>query len=189
MSPRQRAVYIAAYAVVFGLLAWVLISLLTRRAPSRPVSLPLPPTPLPLRVHVSGAVAAPGVYDLPPGSIAEDAIAAAGGATPSADLSTLNLARLLRDGDQVTVPALAPTRAPQAAQDENVPAPAGQPLNLNTATVAQLEALPGIGPALAQRIVDYREANGPFAHVDDLLAVPGIGPAKLDLIRDLVTVQ
>ncbi len=186
MSARHRVLYIAAYATIFGLIAWVLISILNRRAPAQPVILPVPPTPLPLRVHVSGAVAAPGVYDLPPGSIVEDAIAAAGGATAAADLSSLNLARVLRDGDQVTV---AETRPTAAAGEAGAGEAAGQLLNLNTATVAQLETLPGIGPALAQRIVDYRTANGPFASLDDLLNVSGIGPAKVDAIRDLVIVQ
>ena len=186
MSARHRALYIAAYAVIFGLLAWVLVSFLNRRAPAQPVTLPLPPTPLPLRVHVSGAVAAPGVYDLPPGSIVEDAIAAAGGATANASLAGLNLARVLRDGDQVMVAETQPTAAGGAASAGEA---AGQLLNLNTATVAQLETLPGIGPALAQRIVDYRTANGPFGSLDDLLDVSGIGPAKLDAIRDLVIVQ
>jgi len=184
MSSRHRALYIAAYAVIFGLIAWVLISFLNRRAPAQPVALPLPPTPLPLRVHVSGAVAAPGVYDVPPGSIVEDAIAAAGGATASANLAGLNLARVLRDGDQIVVGETPPTAVAGEAGEA-----AGQLLNLNTATVAQLETLPGIGPSLAQRIVDYRNANGPFATLDDLLDVSGIGPSKVDAIRDLVIVQ
>jgi len=172
--------------VVVGLLAWVIIALLNRRTPSQPVILPLPPTPLPLRVHVTGAVVAPGVYDLPPGSIVEDAIAAAGGFGAAANASALNLARVLHDGDQVSVPALPATAAPGEVDTSSG---ASQLLNLNTATLAELEALPGIGPALAQRILDYRAANGPFATLDDLLDVSGIGPAKLDAIRDLVTVQ
>lgn len=190
MSPRHRALYIAAYAIVFGLLAWVLVSFLNRRSPAQPVILPVPPTPLPLRTHVAGAVAAPGVYDLPPGSIVADAIAAAGGATTEADLSGLNLARPLHDGDQVRVPALAATSEPAPVEaGEGGSAPQGQILNINTATVSQFETLPGIGPALAQRIVEYRDANGPFASVDGLLQVSGIGPAKLDAIRGLVTAQ
>ena len=120
-----------------------------------------------------------------------DADAAAGGAstggtTAAADVSSLNLARVLRDGDQVTV---AETRPTAAAGEGGTGEAAGQLLNLNTATVAQLETLPGIGPALAQRIVDYRTANGPFATLDDLLNVSGIGPSKVDAIRDLVIVQ
>jgi competence protein ComEA len=187
MLPRYRALYIAAYAVVFGLLAWVLVSILTRRSPAQPVILAPPPTPLPLRVHVTGAVKLPGVYDLPPGSIAEDAILAAGGPTAAADLADLNLARVLRDGDQVNVPDLPPTPMPGVIS-ATVGA-AGGLLNLNTASAAELEGLPGIGPALAERIVAYRDANGPFSAVDDLLAVSGIGPAKLEAIRDLVVVQ
>jgi len=106
-------------------------------------------------------------------------------------LQGLNLARLLRDGEQVVVPALAGPGATNAPVGGAAPTPSansGQPVNLNTATAAELEALPEIGPALAQRIIDYRAAHGAFATLDDLLEVSGIGPATLDAIRDLVTV-
>ena len=189
MSPRQRAFYTAAFIVIAGFVTWAIVSLITRRGPSQPVTLPLPPTPLPLRVHVTGAVETPGVYDLPPGSIAADAIEAAGGTSASADVGNLNLARVLRDGDQVNVPEVPPTRDPRVTSEPAAPAATGERLNVNTATLEQLQALPGIGPALAQRILDYRTANGPFATVDALLNVSGIGPAKLDAIRELVVAQ
>lgn len=189
MSRGQRLRYLAGYMVLAALLAAVMLLVVARRPAGQPVTLPGPATPVPLRVHVVGAVVAPGVYALPPGSIAQDAIAAAGGATTAANLQGLNLARLLRDGEQVLVPALAgpdSTNGPVAGAAPT--ASAGQPLNLNSATAAELEALPEIGPALAQRIVDYRAAHGPFATLDDLLEVSGIGPATLDAIRALVTV-
>ncbi len=191
MTRGQRLRNLAGYMVVTALLATIIFMVVARRPAGLPVTLPGPATPLPLRVHVVGAVAAPGVYALPPGSIAQDAIAAAGGATAEANLQGLNLARLLHDGEQVVVPAQGGPQATNAPVGGAAPTPstsAGQPVNLNTATAAELEALPEIGPALAQRIIDYRAAHGAFATLDDLLEVSGIGPATLDAIRDLVTV-
>jgi len=145
------------------------------------------PTPAPVRVYVSGAVVAPGVYTLPPGSIAQDAMQAAGGATQDADLALVNLAARVADGQQVHIPRVG-EKVPQKGQAAAVPTPAG-PLNLNTATAAELEQLPGIGPALAARIVQYRQEHGPFRTVDALLVVSGIGPSTLERIRGLVTVE
>lgn len=141
-------------------------------------------------VHVAGAVAAPGVVELPGGSRVADALGPAGGALPDADLAAVNLATLLADGQQVYVPTVGEDRPPAAAPPAAVPTsngnPAG-PLDLNRATAAELDELPGIGPATAQAIVAHRDANGPFASVEDLEAVRGIGPAKLDALRLLVT--
>jgi len=132
-------------------------------------------------VHVVGAVAGPGVVRLPVGSRVLDAVAAAGGATGDADLARLNLARPLVDGEQVVVPR---PGDPDAAP-EGTPAggPAG-PLDLNTATPAQLDELPGVGPVLAQRIV----ARRPFRSVDELDEVSGVGPTLLERLRPLVRV-
>jgi competence protein ComEA len=122
-------------------------------------------------------------------------VRAAGGAAPSADLGRLNLARLLKDGDQVMVAELGATLPaadePAIAGGGEAAAPASTagPLNVNTASAAELETLPGIGPALAERIVEYRGQHGPFASVEALLDVSGIGPAKLDAIRELVSVE
>jgi len=142
------------------------------------------PTPGPLRVYVSGAVQYPDVYTLPPGSIVKDALLAAGGAVAEADLASINLARPVADGEQVHVPRTGeqnPVRLPSVE-----PLPVGK-VNINTADRAALEALPGIGPELAQRILDYRQAHGPFAQISDLLNVTGIGPGILDKIRDEIT--
>ena len=140
--------------------------------------------PEPLIVHVTGAVRKPGVYQLPDGARIIDAIGKAGGVTPKADAVTVNLAALLVDGEQVLVPeAYAPGAG--AAPTGDGPAVSGL-VHLNSADVAALDALPGVGPATAQRIVDWREQNGGFRTVDDLEQVPGIGPAKLDALRDLV---
>jgi len=135
-------------------------------------------------VYVSGAVQYPDVYTLPPGSIVKDALLAAGGAVAEADLASINLARPVADGEQVHVPRTGeqnPVRLPSVE-----PLPVGK-VNINTADRAALEALPGIGPELAQRILDYRQAHGPFAQISDLLNVTGIGPGILDKIRDEIT--
>ena len=147
-----------------------------------------------LVVDVVGAVRRPGVYRLGGGSRVEDAVARAGGATPRADLAGVNLAAPLADGEQVLVPARLPP-AVAAAQGAPVAGSGGAtgagsrpaaPVQLSVATVQQLDALPGIGPVTAQKIVDYRTAHGPFRAVDDLDDVPGIGPARVDQLRGLV---
>lgn len=157
--------------------------------PSGTTAPAVPPTseaPAAVIVHVAGAVTAPGVYELPTGARVESALLAAGGPTAEADPGALNLAALVADGERVYVPVVgeAPPPAPAGG---STPAPAG-PIDLNRATVDQLDELPGIGPATATAIVDHRTANGPFASVEDLEAVRGIGPAKLDALRDLVAV-
>jgi competence protein ComEA len=139
-------------------------------------------------VHVAGAVAAPGVYELPAGARVVDGVAAAGGALVEADVGALNLAAVVADGQRVYVPRIGEPRPPELGP---APAPgssvAAGPVDLNAASAAELDGLPGVGPATAQAIVDHREANGPFASVDDLEAVRGIGPAKLEAIRAHVT--
>jgi competence protein ComEA len=137
-------------------------------------------------VHIAGAVNRPGLYRVPPGSRVDDAIRVAGGATEDADLNSLNLATKVKDGDKVLVPRRGQTGA--AGEGAGGGAGQSQQLNLNTATAAQLDELPGIGPALAQRIVAYREQHGGFRTVDELQKVPGIGPAKFGQVKDLVTV-
>jgi competence protein ComEA len=150
-----------------------------------------------LVVHVAGAVTKPGVQRLPPGSRVVDAVEAAGGTAADADPSRINLAAPLEDGQQVYVPRLGETgggagAAPGTAGGGAGAASAGagdvSVVNLNTADLGQLDALPGVGPAIAQAIVDFRDQNGPFATVDQLLEVRGIGEAKLADLRDRVTV-
>jgi competence protein ComEA len=159
---------------------------------------PSPPTSaIVVVVHVTGAVRAPGVYELPHGQRVADAIDAAGGALAAADANALNLAAPIVDGDRIDVPTAGAAPSPSSGgagtghshADVAAAGPGdGAPVDLNTAGVAALEALPGIGPATAAAIVDHRSANGPFATVDDLEAVRGIGPAKLEAIRDYVRV-
>lgn len=136
-----------------------------------------------LYVHVLGAVEHPGLYVLELDSRLVDAVAAAGGTTDAADLTAINLARVLADGEQILVPTVgAVVDGPEAV------APSDDRIDLNTADQAALETLPRIGPALAERIIAWRDENGRFQSVDDLLAVPGIGEKLLAGIRDGVRV-
>jgi competence protein ComEA len=144
-----------------------------------------------LVIHVVGAVRRPGLYRLRDGARVADAVARAGGATPGAELAALNLAAPLVDGVQVLVPTRvrsdsAASTAPGSATTAGAGATAPKP-SLSSATVEELDGLPGVGPITAQRIVEYRTEHGPFASVDDLDAVPGIGPTRIEQLRDLVT--
>lgn len=136
-------------------------------------------------VHVAGAVVAPGVYRFLEGARVDDAVRAAGGITAEADLDGINLAARLSDGDKITIPVRG---APGSGGAATSGSDGSGKVNLNTATAAELETLPGIGPALAQRIVAHREQRGPFRTVKDLLKVSGIGPKKFEGLEDLVTV-
>ena len=135
-----------------------------------------------LVVHVVGAVRRAGLFRLREGARVADALARAGGPTGKADLSAVNLAAPLADGQQVVVPR----RGPAGSATVGAPA-AGSKVSLGIATVEQLDELPGIGPVTAQKIVDWRAAHGPFRSVEDLDDVPGIGPARVEQLRDLVT--
>jgi competence protein ComEA len=170
-----------------GLLAAGLVWLMIAEPRGLPITLEPPPTEAPMHVHVTGAVLHPGVYTLSPGSIIQDALDAAGGALPGAVVEAVNLAAPVQPGEQIFVPQ------PQTPRPTPLVAPSSQSaagvVNVNTATAPELDLLPGIGPALAQNIIDYREAHGPFASPEDLLDVPGIGPAKLEQIRDLIILR
>lgn len=139
-------------------------------------------------VHVAGRVRRPGLVRLPAGSRVHDAIRAAGGVTSGADLDAINLARRLTDGEQIRVPAPGdPAVPPDPAAAPGGPAAPSAPLDLNTATLEQLDALPGVGEVTANRIIAYRSAH-PFTAVDELLEVPGIGQRRFEQLKDLVTV-
>jgi competence protein ComEA len=153
---------------------------------------PAPTAAASVVIHVLGQVKRPGVYELSVGARAIDAIGAAGGFTAGADQSALNLAQVLVDGQQVLVPR--PGEAPPAsaagagAPASGTPAP-GAEVDLNTATLEQLETLPRVGPAMAQRIIDWRTQNGGFSSVDDLNNVSGIGDKTFAELKDLVVVR
>jgi competence protein ComEA len=182
---RRGSTFVAG--LLTGLLASGLLYLMVSRPRGEPVRLLPAPTLRPVSVHVIGAVQMPGVYQLPRGSIVQDAVVAAGGPAAKANLAAINLAAGLSDSQQVYVPFVGET--PEAIPRLGSSGPvAGETLiNLNTATAPELERLPGIGPSLAQAIIEYRESNGPFQRAQDLLEVPGIGPAKLAQIEDLIT--
>ena len=140
-------------------------------------------------VHVVGAVHRPGVYRLAAGARVQDAIGRAGGATGGADLQAINLAAKVADGQQVVVPRRAPAgRAAASAPAAGTSTTPSAPLSLNSATAEQLDTLDGVGPATAQKILEYRTAHGGFSSVDDLAQIPGIGPKKLESLRAQVTV-
>lgn len=190
-----------AFGVLIGLLAAGGLFLLARPPGGEPVKLLPAPSPAPLLVHVTGAVFQPGVYALPPGSRLQDALQAAGGALESADVQALNLAAALVDGQRLAVPQLAPTplavepgslpELPERSTGVEIPLPSPTPglVDINTADLAALDTLPGIGPVIAQRIIDYRLAHGAFQTAEDLLDVSGIGPATLEKILPLITVS
>jgi competence protein ComEA len=185
---RRRALLAGAALLAVLLLGSRLLSHGGSAAPP-PLTLP-PPTfatttapPARVVVDVVGAVRRPGLYRLAQGARVADAVARAGGSTRKADLSLVNLAALVSDGEQVVVPRRGSAVAAGASSGSGVPP---GPVHLNSATVEQLDTLPGVGPVTAQKIVDYRQKHGAFTSVDELDAVSGIGPARLDQLRDLV---
>ena len=159
----------------------------------RPTTAPVPTaTAANIVAQVNGAVNAPGLVYLSAGARVDDALKAAGGATNEADLSRLNLARRVSDGELIVVPRLGdPTAAPAGTARERATATATvlAPVNINTAGLEELDRLPGIGPAIAQRIIDYRNANGPFQRIEDIIKVRGIGQAEFDAIKHLIIVR
>lgn len=143
-----------------------------------------------IKVYVSGAVASPGVYTLEGGDRVEDAIKAAGGPSSNADLSRVNLAKRITDEQQVNVPVIGSTPAPAgtalSGAVDTAKEPSG-PVNINTANEQELQTLPGIGQVFSQRIIQYREANGPFKSIEDIKKVEGIGDGRFQQIKDLIT--
>jgi competence protein ComEA len=194
---RDQATLFAGGLFAGVIVAAVILGLLRQGRPAPIIITPAPPaataTALPstVTVYVSGEVARPAVYSLPAGGRVEDAIRAAGGFSAGADAEAVNLAMALSDGLHVHVPS--PAEAPALPVVSGLQ-PAGEAgpgakVNINTATAAELEALPEIGPVTAQAILDHRQENGPFSAVEELLDVPGIGPATLDAVAELVTVN
>ena len=164
-----------------------------------PTAAPAPTaTAGPLHVYVSRAVAHPAVYELPAGSLIDDAVRAAGGFAAGADTAAVNLAQPAADGMQVHVPVEGvqatplPISLPPGAEAPSTSRMGGITIdgliNINTANQTELEMLPGIGPSTATKIIAHREANGPFAAIELIMDVPGIGEGKFEAIRDLITV-
>jgi competence protein ComEA len=181
-----------------GLLGAGVIFWITRQPRGESVILRPPPSPLPVTVYVAGAVVKPGVFQLSAGSRVKDAVDAAGGLLPEANDQAVNLAARLEDGQRVHIPSL------QTEVEESIITPAnrtteidlapsisteGSLVNINTASKEELESLPVIGPVIAQRILDYRETNGLFLTIEDLMNVAGIGEKNFEKIKFLITVE
>ena len=194
----MRTLWALAFGVVFGLLAAGVLLLVARQPQGEAVLLLPPPTPLPLTVHVTGAVAHPGLCKLSPGSRIQDAIQAAGGFISAANDQALNLAALVQDGDLIRVPhqqadqdapATTGLSAKAGAEDYAFPTADSGLIDINTASLEELDRLPGIGPVTAQKIIDFREENGPFARIEAIQDVSGIGPAKFEQIKELISAE
>lgn len=176
--------------ILFGLFVAALVWVVSRNPGGEAVTLRPVPTEQPIVVHISGAVPRPGVYALPNGARVQDVISAAGGFLAEADKDFINLARILEDGEKLDIPfteGFSPV-IPTPVQSILIPGDDEDLININTASSFELESLPGIGPTTAQRIIEYREANGPFLAIEDIINVSGIGPGTYERIKDLITV-
>jgi competence protein ComEA len=188
MQNIKSLLYMTA-GVLFGLFVALLVWVVARNPGGQAVTLRPAPTETPIIVHITGAVPRPGVYALAKGSRAQDAISAAGGFLADADKTGINLARALEDGEQLDIPYLPGAsplviiEAPAAAEP-----PAAELININIASQSELDTLPGIGPTTARKIIEYRDANGPFAAIEDIIKVSGIGQVTFERIKDLITV-
>jgi competence protein ComEA len=187
LSPSRRRLLAGVLVVLAALLLGGrhLVQVRTSSATSQPparITAATPAPPARLVVHVVGAVRRPGLYRLVDGSRVADAVRRAGGATRKADVALINLAAPIADGAQIVVPLRSAAAAAGGAASE-----AGGKVSLARATEEELDALPGIGPTTAAKIVQYRQQHGAIASVDELDAVPGIGPARLEQLRELVT--
>jgi competence protein ComEA len=185
ISRRRALAYLLALLAVLALAGRLAFKNESQAPAAAPVSLRAEPAPArKVVVHVVGQVFKPGLYSLPEGSRVDDAISTAGGPKPKAVLELVNLAAPVADGQQIVVPSR--RDAAVAGAGGTVPSALGGRVHLNSATLEQLDELPGIGPITAQKILDYRAEHGAFGSVDELDAVPGIGPATLAELRDLV---
>jgi competence protein ComEA len=186
---RHRAVLAAGIlgAVAVSVAALVLSrpsapQILIQQPSSRPPG--SPPVPALIVVHLSGEILSPGVYQLPLGARVDDAVRAAGGVTAEGDVNRLNLAARLADGQHLVVPRRTEQVTVNLAAS---PSPMPGRINVNTATVAELDGLPGIGPVTAQRIVAYRQQHGPFTRIDELRDAKLVNQGTLEKIKDLIT--
>jgi competence protein ComEA len=181
----KRWFWLGAFIILGVLLGTGILFMVTRPPRGNPITLLPAPTPAPITVFVSGKVNQEGLYVLPVGSRVNDAIQAAGGFLGDANSGVLNLAEILEDGEQINVPGLSTPDAGNHFQPETR---ATGLVDINIASLEELDSLPDIGPITAQDILDYRRANGPFASIEAIMDVPGIGQGKFDLIKELITV-
>ena len=174
--------------ILLGLFLAALVWVVARNPSGEAVTLRPVPTDKPIVVHITGAVPRPGVYALPQGARVQDGISAAGGFLAEADKSNINLAELLDDGEKLDIPFIEGGSPVLATPVPQVVATTTELININTASTAELDSLPGIGPTTAQKIIDYRTQNGPFVNTEDIINVPGIGPGTYERIKDMITV-
>ena len=187
MQNLKSTLYLAS-GILFGLFLAALVWVVARNPTGEAVILRPVPTEKPVIVHITGAVPRPGVYALPQGARIQDAISAAGGFLAEAEKSQLNLAQLLEDGEKLDIPFVE-----GASPIISTPVPAvvtstTELININTASLEELDTLPGVGPTTAQAIIDYREENGPFISPEDIVNVPGIGSVSYERMSDRITV-
>lgn len=177
------------YGVLCGLLGAGLLYLLVSPPRGKPVELLPAPTAKFLQVYVTGAVGQPGIYALSPGSRVQDAINLAGGFLPAADVEVINLAAFLKDGERIYIPERGEMSLTLEARSPEAGSLFTQRVDINTATQAELESLPEIGPVTAAEIIAYREQHGAFNSIEEIQNVPGIGAKTFDKIKDLITVS
>jgi competence protein ComEA len=187
MQNLRSTLYMAS-GILFGLFLAALVWVVSRNPSGQAVILRPVPTETPVIVHITGAVPRPGVYALPQGARVQDAISAAGGFLAEAEKSQINLAALLEDGEKLDIPFIEGGLPIVATPGPTVVAVTTELININTASAAELDTLPAIGPSLAQRIIEYREQNGPFVSAEDIINVPGIGVGNYERFKDLITV-
>jgi competence protein ComEA len=190
MQNLKLILYMAS-GVLFGLFIAVLVWVVARNPSGQAVTLRPAPTEKPIVVQISGAVPRPGVYALADGSRVQDAISAAGGFLADAEKAGINLARVLEDGEQLDIPyqeGSSPVITEAPAVTEAPVNSSAELININTASATELDSLPGIGPSYAQKIIQYREQNGPFQTTEDIVKVTGIGSGTYERIKDLITV-
>jgi competence protein ComEA len=180
-SQPTRPIFIISAGILIGLLLAALLLLLNSRPAGKPVLLLPSATPANIVIDVSGAVVNPGLYEMPPGSRVAEAIQAAGGCTADAQIASINQAGYLLDGQQVFVPGSGQTSLPLSTIGTTTV------ININTAGVPELATLPGIGESRAADIISYRQNNGAFDTIEDIMNVPGIGPGIFGQIQDSIT--
>jgi len=174
--------------ILLGLFLAALVWVVARNPSGEAVTLRPVPTEKPMVVHITGAVPRPGVYALPQGARIQDGISAAGGFLAEADKTNINLAQLLEDGEKLDVPYVEGGSPVITTPVPEVVTSTTELVNINTASSAELDTLPGIGPTTAQKIIDYRTQNGPFVNTEDIINVSGIGPGTYERIKTLITV-
>ena len=187
MQNLKSILYLAS-GILFGLFLAALVWVVARNPSGEPVILRPAPTEKPVVVYITGAVPRPGVYALPKNARVQDAISAAGGFLAEAEKSQINLAALLEDGEKLDIPFVEGASPVLGTPVPVIVTSTTELVNINTASADELVALPAIGSATAQKIIEYREQNGPFLNIEDIINVPGIGAGNYERFKDMITV-